>query len=185
MEQAQLKKMVDEDIVYCTAQLKAYSQDRELMEALFNTILFRYIELIENFAQGLKIISPYDKSVQKAVAFSTNVTLLVQRLKMFRDNNYSNEGLLEKYWSKEISYPNNWKLLTVEFNEVRQQILALEKLTSREKDEIIDKIDAIEEICVKTESKKEKWNQLRPFVVWISGKELEVAMRILPLFQKI
>ena len=57
-----------------------------------------------------------------------------------------------------------------------------ESLNDKEKDEINSKIDEIEEICMSVDTKRGKWNRLRPYVVWTAGKSADIALMIMPLF---
>ena len=45
--------------------------------------------------------------------------------------------------------------------------------------------DAMETICAQVTPKKERWEMLREHLVWLSGKDVTVAMKILPLFFRI
>ena len=58
-------------------------------------------------------------------------------------------------------------------------------ISPNEREEIIMKIDDIESIVSSVTTKKNKWYALRPYIVWASGKEVNIAMLILPLIMKI
>ena len=62
---------------------------------------------------------------------------------------------------------------------------ALPKDDKKEKEEISSKLDEIETVCTSEMEPTEKWNKLRPYVMWLSGKSLAVASRILPLLNMI
>ncbi len=61
----------------------------------------------------------------------------------------------------------------------------MNELSSTEKEEIIQKLEEIEEICNLPITRKRQWDKLRQYVVWLSGKDVKVAMKLLPLFLKI
>ena len=65
-----------------------------------------------------------------------------------------------------------------EFNDVRRVLDENEALDSDEKEEISLKLDEIEAICASDENPTDKWEKLRPYVVWLSGKNLVVASQI-------
>ncbi len=178
-----IQKEVDDDIAYCTDMYKKYSHDGEVMGELFNKMLFKYIDVVEGLADGLKVISCYEEGSRLADTYRANMSRVIGRLADYRENGYSNEGLLERYMDRESQ--ESIKHLSMNFNEVRQYILSCEDIGKREKEEIIDKIDDIEEITMMMKTRREKWELLRPYVMWISGKDMEVSMRILPLFLKI
>ena len=52
-------------------------------------------------------------------------------------------------------------------------------------EEIMEKLAMIEEICSLPLTRKKKWDKLREYIVWISGKDVKIAMKLLPLFLKI
>ena len=56
--------MVNEDIDTSRSILRDYSHDKETMEKLFNYLLFKYIEVVKNIADGLAVISPYSNTVE-------------------------------------------------------------------------------------------------------------------------
>lgn len=178
-----LQKMVNEDIIYCREYWSLYSHDKEKMEKIFNKILFRYMGVIQNFSQDMKVISNSENSAKIAESYRTNMELLIKRLEVFKENGYSNEGLKDYYINKDVKQSEKKEFL--DFSETRIAIGMQENLTSREKEEIISKIDEMEEICAMVETKKRRWDLLRPYVIWVSGKDVKTAMKLLPLFLRI
>lgn len=72
--------------------------------------------------------------------------------------------------------------INVTFNSVRENIEKMDNLTDNELNEIISKIDGIEEIIKSNETKRSKWNKLKPFLIWVADKGADVAISLLPLF---
>ena len=68
---------------------------------------------------------------------------------------------------------------------VRLSIGMMEEISSIEKEEVIEKLGEIEEICSLPLTRKRKWDKLRQYIVWISGKDVKIALKVLPLFLKI
>lgn len=180
-----IKQMVDDDILYCKEFWKNYSHDKDKMEELFNHMLFKYIDKIEYIAKDLNVISNYEHSGEIASIYRTNMRIIIDRLENFRDNHYSNDGLREYYLNMDSSASNWGNRLNVSFNEVRLSILQMKEISVYEKDSIIDKIDTIEDIIMQKRTKKERWDMLRPHIFWLSGKDVNVGMKILPLFLKL
>ena len=99
----------------------------------------------------------------------------------FRDNGYKNEGL-HKEKNRDfniIVYDRD------EFDEARLCIERCERISREEKEEVSDRLDQIEEICTSSDNPTVKWEKLRPHVMWLSGKKLVIASRILPLLTMI
>ena len=61
----------------------------------------------------------------------------------------------------------------------------LASLSLGEREEIMEHMDAMEMICSRVMTQKEKWEALREHLVWLSGKDVTVAMKLLPLFFRI
>ncbi|MGE4214495.1 MAG: hypothetical protein AB7E42_06935 [Anaerotignaceae bacterium] len=176
-----LNAVVDEDILYCKSVWSKYSHDAQQMESLFNTMLFKYVNVIEGFADGMEVISGYEEKAKIAEALRNNVDLIIKRLEIFKTLGYKCQSLREYYLSEDVS----GCAVNVGFNEARRFFSETAKIGIVEKKEITDKIDEIEEICISIDTKKAKWDKLRPYVIWASGKDVEIAMLILSLIQKI
>lgn len=176
-----LNLVVDEDILYCKSVWSKYSHDAEQMERLFNTMLFKYVDVIEGFADGMEVISAYEEKAKIAEALRNNVDLIIKRLEIIKALGYKCQSLRDYYLSEDVK----GCVVNVGFNEARRYFSESTQIGIIEKKEITDKIDEIEEICISVETKRGKWDKLRPYVIWTSGKDVEIAMLILALIQKI
>lgn len=180
-EEKDIRTMIDEDIAHVETVWEASSYDSEVMEGLFRLLLEHYAEKIEGFTKGLRVIQPYEDTADMAKIYRENVQSLLERMKGFRENNYSNEGLLEYYISKEYQELD----FEADFTTVRLDIGMMECLSRSEREDIMSHLDAMENICAQVMTKKEKWEALREHLVWLSGKNVTVAMKLLPLFFRI
>ena len=176
-----IKQMVDKDILYYDDIKEEFSHDRDKMCKLFNDILFRYINLIDGIDDGLIVISAYEENVQMTNIYRENVEKLVSRLKVFKDNNYTNDGLMEFYFNADKCPV----VSSDEFLHLRADIGFMSDISESEKEEIQKKIGEIEKICSETATRTQRWNALRPYVVWISGKSVRIALKVLPIFLKL
>ena len=104
-------------------------------------------------------------------------------MKLFQQNNYSNDGLFDLYLEQERA--KDTIITEMDFTEVRLSIGMMEEISSIEKEEVIEKLGEIEEICSLPLTRKRKWDKLRQYIVWISGKDVKIALKVLPLFLKI
>lgn len=181
MLEYELKRMVNNDIEYCKKEWDNYSFDWERMGRLFDKMIHKYINIIDGFDKDLKVISAYEKKNNSGDTYRDNLRLIISRLEAFRDNGYKNEGLL-----KENSKGFNIRPYDrTEFDSVRLTMDRCEKIGKKEKEEISQKLDEIETVCTSAAEPTEKWNRLRPYVVWLSGKSLNIASYILPLLNMI
>lgn len=176
------KKMVDEDIAHCEDVWASYSHDKDKLQELFQTLLYRYAQRIEGFTEDMWVISQFESSARMAETFRENIKKLLSRLQAFKENGYKNEGLQEYHLKKERQGMPQFNL---NFSEIRIAIGMIEEISSFEKEDIMKKLGEMEEICAQPISKAKKWDMLRGYVVWVSGKEAAVAMKILPLFLNI
>ena len=105
---------------------------------------------------------------------------MMERLKGFRGNGYSNEGLMEYYIARDRQELN----FEADFITVRLE-LGLMELSLGDREDVMRHLDEMEEICSRVMTKREKWESLREHLVWLSGKDVTVAMKLLPLFFRI
>lgn len=172
---------IEEDISKSTELLKQASYDIDQMSKLFHYLMSSYESVIDGFCSGLRISQPFDSAADQAKVYNSNVALLIDRLIGFRENRFDNTGLMEYYLKKDYS-----KIaVDVNFHDLRMDIGMFNKISHLEKQEIITKIGEIEEICSKVAFKKEKWELLREYMVWLSGKDVDVVMKVLPIFLQI
>lgn len=181
VDENNLNVVVDEDILYCKNVWSKYSHDAEQMEILFNTMIFKYVDVIEGFADGMEVISAYEEKAKIAEALRNNVDMIIKRLEIFKAFGYKSQSLRDYYLKENVK----GYAVDVGFNEARKFLGESTQIGVLEKKEILDKIDEIEEICAAIEPKRAKWDKLRPYVVWASGKDVEIAMLVLSLLQKI
>ena len=174
MLEYEVKRMVNRDIEYCKQQWENHSFDWEVMGELFWQMMNRYINIIDGFEKDMKIISAYEKKNDSGDTYRHNVQIIIKRLEAFRDNGFKNEGLNREF-NKDFKI---WRYEMDEFNDVRRVLDENEVLDSDEKEEISLKLDEIEAICASDENPTDKWEKLRPYVVWLSGKNLVVASQI-------
>ncbi|MGL4790790.1 MAG: hypothetical protein ACRCW1_05205 [Anaerotignaceae bacterium] len=176
-----LKRNIDEDLMYCKDIWKKYSYDPEKMEELFTAMIFKYESIIEGFSQDMEVISPFDTKIKAGEAIRRNVDRIIKTFEIVKAQGYKDNCLKEYYLKQGVK----GKVLDLNFNEVRVIFNEDFHISHMEKKEILNKIDEIEEICISVDTKKNKWDKLRPYVVWSTGKDADTAIIILSLILKI
>ena len=58
-------------------------------------------------------------------------------------------------------------------------------LTNEETEEVLAKISEIEEVVKSNDKKKTKWEKIKPVLVWLADKSLDIGTALLPLLLKI
>ena len=181
MLQYELKRMVNRDIEYCKNEWDEHSFDWERMGALFDEMLNRYADVIDGFDDDLKVINPYEINNAGGCTFRDNIQIIIEKLEKFRDNDFSNDGLNADINSDYKIYPYSRE----KFDEARLVIAKNEQIDEKTREEVAEKIDEIETICQGDEKVSEKWDNLRPYMMWLSGKNLVIASQIMPLMMMI
>lgn len=75
--------------------------------------------------------------------------------------------------------------VSISFEDVRKQIEDMTSLTETQTKEALDKVSEIESVVNGTDSKKTKWEKIKPILTWLADKSFDVAMTILPLLLKV
>ncbi len=181
MLEYELKRMVNKDIELCKSEWDSYSFDWERMGSLFEKMINRYIGIIDGFDKGLSVISGYEKKNISGNTYRENIRIIIDRLEKFKANGYKNEGL----YIEDNKDFNICRYDMESFNKVRLILDESDGLSKAEKEEASGKLDEIESICTLDEEPTQKWERLRPYIMWLSGKNLIIGSQILPLLCRI
>ena len=71
------------------------------------------------------------------------------------------------------------------FESVRSHLEADTSLSDEQTIEAKQKIDEIEAVVKSNDSKKNKWKKLKPVLLWLADKSVDVGTALLPLLLKI
>ncbi|MCI1931917.1 MAG: hypothetical protein LKJ13_09550 [Clostridia bacterium] len=175
------KMMLDDDIKQSRQIFSQYPNDLNRLEGLFNMLVLRYNDIIDGLSDGLEVVTVFEGEEKTTEKYKNNVRKVIQRLEMFRANNYSNEAVKEYFINEGVE----GRLYDLSFEDTRKVILNMNGLGNSEREEILTNIDKIQKIVESKNTKKGKWCALKPYVIWISGKDVNIAMLILPLVLRI
>ena len=179
-DEKDLRQMIEDDLQYCEKIWVSYSHDKEKLGEIFQRLFIHYEGKIDGFHEDLAVIQEGESSADSAEVYRRNILLLLKRMKGFLDNGCSNDGLAEYYIRKEQKPVD----MDAGFTAVRIS-LGMHHKSALEKEEIMEKLNEMEEICARAVPRGKKWELIRGYLVWLSGKDVETAMEILPLFFKI
>ena len=70
---------------------------------------------------------------------------------------------------------------TVNFNAVVQNIKDNESLTEEQTKEVLQKLEELKTIYESKDSKKTKWSRVKPIMIWLADKSVDVGIAFLPL----
>ena len=75
--------------------------------------------------------------------------------------------------------------ISISFEEARKQIEDMSSLTDEQTQEVLERIDVIEQVINSDSSKKSKWEKIKPILAWLADKSYDLGKAILPLLLKI
>ncbi len=193
-----IKKKIDEDIK-C---LKEAAADFNSV----NTPEFAKAELCQNIGNFYDSIIPdFGNSLwgyytdnhmytqQSGDCLYDNLRIMKTKLEAFKACNYSSVLMQTKKGSSLIidnrhtiqNSNTNQITFNISFEDARNTIEDMTGLTAPETDEILAKIDEIKAIVEAPESKKRKWDKIKPIVKWMADKSVDVGIVLLPLLLKL
>lgn len=76
---------------------------------------------------------------------------------------------------------NNTVNISISFEETRQKVEDMTALSRAQTDEILEKINELEEISKENSSRKTKWEKVKPIITFALDKGADVAIAILTL----
>ena len=79
---------------------------------------------------------------------------------------------------------NNTVNISISFEETRQKIEDMTALSREQTDEILEKINELEEISKENSSRKTKWEKVKPIIAFALDKGADVAIAILSLIMQ-
>jgi len=80
---------------------------------------------------------------------------------------------------------NNNVTVNISFEQVCEQIEDMDSLTDEQTIEALEKVSEIKKVIEGTESKKTKWEKVKPVLTWLAEKSYDLGKTILPLLLKI
>ena len=186
--------MVENDIQRCKDYL-ASEKNKEDGMALHLELITRYPSYIKNFRESLY---NYDEKhgfvMQEFFDLDSaihNITVIMNKLIAFR--NYGCVSPSDRRMGQQSTQINIKNSLTatqsqnisISFEDVKQQIEEMTGLSESETNEALSKIDEIKGILESKGNKKTKWQKIKPLLLWLADKSVDVGCAILPLILKI
>ena len=117
---------------------------------------------------------------------SENLENMIGKLECYKQNldlkapeifNGKSSSDVKIYNNNNISHITN----IVNFNSVAQNIKNNESLTEEQTMEALKKLDELKLIYESKDNKKNKWNKIKPILIWLADKSVDVGIGFLPL----
>lgn len=151
---------------------------------LFREIDGKYQSCITDFYKGMWESSHSSKILYfnqlkgKPNEVLENLKMAKAKLEVFRYG--ANATSLRTSPSTNVSVTTNVNV-SVTFAQVRSQIEDMTALSREQTDEILEKINELEEISKEKSSRKTKWEKVKPIIAFTLDKGADVAIAILSL----
>lgn len=175
------KIIIDEDISKCDYEIQ--SGNKESRRVLHNTLISKYGKIIDGFKDDL-INLWYDED---GTSCAKNLETMRQKLVLFKAMGYSNQ-FSENATDRGVTI-NNTNRMDVSFNisfpEARAKVENMSSLSEGEIQEILQRINELEEIVNSSDRKTKKWDKAKEIIKWIAEKGIDVGLTLIPLLLKL
>lgn len=184
-------RMVDEDIKKCELFEKESHSCQE-KKLLFIELVSKYSAHIAGLGDGLVGYSPaanrYVFENPDEPDLEDNIRAIKFKLLAFKNNDYRNTKSIDNNPNFHVTNTltaNQTQNIAITFEEVKRQIKDMTGLSDEETENTLAKIDEIKTIVEQDESKKTKWQKIKPILIWLADKSVDVGCALLPLILKI
>lgn len=174
----ELKQIIENDIKLCEEQQSTKNGSEKLLEGL----IAKYSTIYDGFKDEIPINGKI-ASVGSEFDYRREINSLAEKLKMI-----SATGILKERTSPSINISNNnsnQMIVNISFEEAKRKIEEMTALSEKDTKEAIDKIHEIKSIVESDEPKKSKWQKVKPVLLWLADKSVDVGIALLPLLMKI
>lgn len=179
----EFKFMVDEDI----KDIEELIDNKKYTNEYYKEIVSRYHSYIDKFGEGLYSYFPesgfYDDV--NGESLKHNLIVIKNKLIAFRVYGYLNN---EQKPDTKITLSNsniNQINISINFEDARNKVKNMTSLNETEIQEILEKINNIEDIIKSDDRKTKKWENCKSIIKWIADKGVDVGTILLPLLLKI
>ena len=175
----EFKKIIDEDIAICE-KFKSGNYWSNI-ENFHKMLKSKYSKIIDGFEEGL-----YDTFYDSHhTAKKANIETMRQKLVLFKAMDYKNV-YAESGNGITVNNTNQMTAnINITFSEAKANVERMSALSDSEIEEILKKINELEDIVNSTDRKTKKWDKAKDIINWIATKGVDVAMTIIPLLLKI
>ncbi len=186
----EFSKMVDNDITRCEQFLSGERDEDQGMD-LHLEMITKYPAYISGF--GTSLYNYNDEVGFNAEHFSLeamifNLKVIKNKLIAFKSHGYRNSKSV--FNDSRINIENKLnatqsQTINITFEDVKRNIENMTALSDKETEETLKKIDEIKDIVENDQNKKTKWQKIKPILMWLADKSVDVGMTLLPLLLKI
>lgn len=155
------------------------------LNTLYESLVAKYSKIVPNFSDN---IEGYRKSdgfffPVERVSLKKNIKNIYEKMMVCVRLNFINIkfGDVSDIPFFQINNNNqNTMEVNLTFEQLRDRVENITSVNDEEIDEILDKINEIEEICKSNDRKTKKWEKIKKILAWIMDKGIDVAIQIIP-----
>lgn len=177
----EFKEIIDEDIRRGKEIIE--KSDKVNCNDFHKTLISKYSPIINSFDKKLYVLM-YDENKTSCLS---NIKTMVEKLELFKAMGYRNMN--DNVDAGIIIHNNNTNSNTIDisisFEQARKNIEDMTALTEAEVEEILSKMDELEEIVQSKDRKTKKWDNAKGIIKWVADKGVDVALTFLPLLMQI
>lgn len=201
-----IKDMVDRDLSVCKKLYETFIngdlEDMEINQKTMVDLLMgltpRYSNLISDFPKSIDLMPLFtgveDNEDILGYKFFEYLKAVIEKLELFTQMGYENT-LIPKSSSITINNTNsnsndnnnlnNNAVNNIAENNIfqtaRDKIEDMSALTDEEIEDILCKINELEEVVKSSDRKSKKWENAKEIIKWVADKSFDVAKTIIPL----
>ena len=177
----EFKAIIDEDIDKCDYEIK--NGNKQSRDVLHNTLISKYGKIIDGFKNDLRRLYYDDSGAYR----TQNLETMRQKLILFKAMGYENQ-FEEKAADNGVTINNTNRMdvnVNITFSEARAKVEDMTSLKEEEIQEILQKIDELEQLVNSKDRKTKKWDKAKEIIKWIAEKGIDVGLTLLPLLLKL
>lgn len=177
------KKQFFEDIKELDRIIK--SENETEMKEEYNKLIAKYSKVIPDFSNsmdGYDIKHEYFFEVS-GDSLKKNLKSIYEKMNTCSNLNFVNINLKDDKEGPLLQITNNNQNsmeVNLTFEQLRQKTESITSVSDEEIDEIIEKINEIENICKSNERKTKKWEKVKIIIIWLMDKGVDVAIQLVP-----
>ncbi|MDD4494988.1 MAG: hypothetical protein PHV32_11715 [Eubacteriales bacterium] len=180
-------QMVEKDISLIDAQLEKPNNPDEMLR-LQRQIDGHYQACVQDWKRDLHAYNMMsflrDNQPVYLKQLGENLEMMKAKLETYRFQVNAVPNLMPPSTNVTVKVDNNINV-NITFDQVRIQVEDMTSLTAAQTQEVIDKINEIEAAVTSKDSKKTKWENMKPVLSWLAEKSVDVGAVLLPLLLKI
>lgn len=159
---------------------KKFSEEEKI--ETYKNITAKYNNYVPNFSDGLYGYykeSNFFEDVKGDSLFQ-NLKNIREKMSTYKNLNFPN--LIKENKSNPMLQINNNNVMEINltFEQLKDRVENITSVNDEEIDEILDKINQIEEICKSKDRKTKKWEKIKKILVWIMDKGIDVSIQVIP-----